>query len=139
MAVANSRRGYPPLISPDGWWPFTGAVLDGALKCILVVLGAAASDYSWHSARIYLACALLASKASGPQIQALCRWQSEDSLRIYARLEPRDYRSLLNGAARSSDLRSVTTTAYPQISAEQVFRDLLGVSRADAENADDEP
>ena len=68
-----------------------------------VLLGrAGASLYSWHSARIYLACALFAAGATRPQIQALCRWQSEDSLRVYARLNAERYDSLLSSAATAS-------------------------------------
>ena len=50
--------------------------LDTALKSLLrPIVGAAnVRHYSWHSGRIYLACALLASGATGAQIQSLCRW-----------------------------------------------------------------
>ena len=38
--------------------------------------------------RIWAACALLSVGASPGMIQAICRWKSEDSLRIYARSNP---------------------------------------------------
>ena len=65
-----------------------GAQLDAALSSILASLGSARSSYSWHSARIALAvaCSMLEAGATSAQIQALCRWQTEDSLRVYARL-----------------------------------------------------
>ena len=89
-----------------------------------------APSYSWHSARIGLACSLLASGASSAQIQALCRWQTEDSLRVYARLNPEKYASLLRDAARA-DVTSVTTASLPTLSSELLLRELLGLRAAD--------
>ena len=90
-----------------------------------------ASKYSWHSARIYLACSLLAAGASHAQIQALCRWQTEDSLRVYARLNPSSYRELLSRAA-SAQVESVSVGSLPPLSSELAIRQLLGLSLVDA-------
>ena len=60
------------------WQTFSGIAAGGAW-------------YSWHSARIYLACALLDAGASSGQIQAMCRWLSEESLHIYARMNETTY------------------------------------------------
>jgi hypothetical protein len=127
-----------PLISSDGARPFTTGQLDRALLFILkALLGAAAAGvYSWHSARIYLACALLASGASSAQIQALCRWQTEDSLRVYARLNADKYHALLTSAS-GADVRSVAVASLPPLSDELALRQLLGLSLVDAERADD--
>ena len=54
--------------------------------------------YTWHSFRIFLACSLLVSGASSAQIQALCRWQTEASAALYARLGCSDYGRLLTRA-----------------------------------------
>jgi hypothetical protein len=54
--------------------------------------------YSWHSFRIQLACALLASGASNAAIMHICRWQDEESLKTYARMEPGQYAGLLERA-----------------------------------------
>jgi hypothetical protein len=89
------------------------------------------SKYSWHSARIYLACALLAAGASAAQIQALCRWQTEDSLRIYARLNPARYQQLLD-SARTADVASVSTASLPALDAALAIRQLLGLTLSDA-------
>ena len=100
-------------------------------------VGAAnAKHYSWHSARIYLACALLAAGATHAQIQALCRWQTEDSLRIYARLNVAKYQQLLD-AAGGADVHSVSTASLPPLSSELLLRELLGVSLHEATNAAD--
>ena len=87
-----------------------------------------------NSARIWLACALLASGASSAQIQAVCRWQTEDSLRVYARLNPQNYHALLQRAARA-DVASVSVASLPALSSELVIRQLLGMSLTDAVGA----
>ena len=63
---------------------------------------AQAALYTWHSGRIYLACALKAAGASAGQIQALCRWVSEQSLHIYARMSETTYSYWL-GRAMAAD------------------------------------
>lgn len=128
--VSGAARDHVPLISPDGARPFAGAHLDAALSSILKGMGAAARGYSWHSARIRLACCLLSAGASAAQIQALCRWQSEDSLRVYARLDPEAYRSLLD-RARAANPNSVSTANLPPLSDDLAVRQLLGLTLAD--------
>ena len=131
--VEGRDRSSVPLISPDGCAPFRGAQLDAALaKILALIVGKPnASKYSWHSARIDLACSLLATGASSAQIQALCRWQTEDSLRVYARLNPTSYRARLSRAA-TADVSSVSTSALPAIDSELLIRQLLGLTVADA-------
>ena len=137
--VTAAARPTTPLITPNGVSPFAGSQLDAALKAILsrpsAVGPAAAANYSWHSARIYLACSLLAAGATSAQIQALCRWQTEDSLRVYARLNEDKYRDLLASAARA-DVRSVSTSSLPALSDEVALRALLGLSIVDLRAAD---
>ncbi|KAL1504652.1 hypothetical protein AB1Y20_008432 [Prymnesium parvum] len=61
-----------------------------------------------RSAAYGLFTTLLASGASHPEIQALCRWQTTDSIKIYARLTSAFYSRLLDGAmaARVSTARA---------------------------------
>ena len=122
-----------PLISADNKRPLATGQLDSMLQRILggVVGKANASKYSWHSARIYLACSLLAAGASVAQIQALCRWQTEDSLRVYARLNPSSYAALLTRAS-CADVQSVSVASLPPLSSELAIRQLLGLSLVDA-------
>ena len=42
------------------------------------------SNYSDHSFRIYLACALYAAGCPPERIMAILRWKSEEALLIYA-------------------------------------------------------
>ena len=88
------------LFTADDGLPFTGHFLDRLLHGLLLrhFPEAVARHYSWHSCRIWLATALLASGASRAQIQALCRWQTDESLNIYACLGAQQYSHLLSGA-----------------------------------------
>ena len=125
--VTGESRAHVPLISPDGVSPFTGAQLDRVLHSIIP-----RRAYSWHSARIGLACRLLAAGATAAQIQALCRWQTEDSLRVYARLNPDRYDQLLS-SAHTANPQSVSTSSLPPLSDELALRQLLGLSLRDVE------
>ena len=138
MPVADSSsREQVPLISSDYKTPFQSGHLDSILSVILRQhLGAAcAGSYSWHSARIYLACSLLAAGATSAQIQSLCRWQTEDSLRVYARLNADKYRQLLEAAA-AADVASVSTSSLPPLSDELALRQLLGLTLRDVQQLD---
>ena len=115
------------LFCDDDGLPFSGSQLDTFLKQLLgrhyppetVAL------YSWHSARIYLATALLAANASRAQIQALCRWQTEESLNIYACIGKQLYGTLLGSAlsVRVDAARAATLAdAIPFIDLQDVRR-----------------
>ena len=56
------------------------------------------SVFTYHSFRVLLATQLGVSGRSGPEIQALCRWQSPASLAIYVRMQPREAIAMLDGA-----------------------------------------
>ena len=121
-------RDNTPMFSPDGRVPFIAGHMDKMLKAMLTacteVGAASATKYSWHSARIYLACSLLASGASHAQIQALCRWRSDEALAIYARLNRTEYAKLLRRAL-VADVNSVRTNQIPDIDEEDVYRAIL--------------
>ena len=123
---ATSQRAATPLISPDGTQPFKGAALAALFGHMLrhVVGPTKAKAYSFHSFRVFLACSLLASGATAPQIMALCRWQTEESLAIYARLNPDVYSNLLERSLRA-DISSVSTANLPTFSGEDTLRELF--------------
>ena len=70
--------------------------------------------YSMHSWRSYLACALLAANCSHAQIMSMLRWRSEDSLRVYARLNDTTYATWLDaaGTAAVSSVQSGNIAAH---------------------------
>ena len=122
------------LFTTDAGLPFSGSQLDRLLKYFLLrhFSESVAHNYSWHSARIWLATALLASNATRAQIQALCRWQTEESLNIYACLGAEQYGQLISGAlqVRIDAARAATLAgAVPFIDRTDLQR-----ARADAVN-----
>ena len=50
-------------------------------------------DYSIHSFRIWLACALLDKGVPRPIIKRVLRWRGDESLEIYARLNDAEWRA----------------------------------------------
>ena len=112
--LAPTDRRQTPLFLDNHARPITGSEAD---KWILRALAAVKSPmkYSWHSFRVALACSLLASGASHSEIQALCRWQSEASLRIYARMSHPQYQGLLS-AAYGADISQVQPHTLPRTS-----------------------
>jgi hypothetical protein len=127
--VAPELRASTPLFSPDGTTPFHAGHLDSMLRAMLIatVGVAAAAKYSWHSMRIWLACSLLASGASHAQIQALCRWRSDEALAIYARLNQTTYSRLL-ARALVANVSSVRASQLPDLEPGDVLRSFLDVS-----------
>lgn len=89
-AVTGATRGRTPLFGPSVGEEFTHHQLDQALKLLLTegagVAEADLQDYSVHSFRIFVACALLAAKAPRWLIKRMLRWRGDESLEVYARL-----------------------------------------------------
>ena len=79
-----------PLFGPEPGRFFTGAQVDAAFQLCLVkgagVPEEQLADYSVHSFRIFLACALLSAGCPRWLIMRLVRWRGEESLEIYARV-----------------------------------------------------
>lgn len=128
--VSRLEMAATALFTDDNGLPFSGHQLDQWLKHLLrrVLPERSVKNYSWHSARIYLATSLLAANASHAQIQALCRWQTDESLKIYARLSRLDYVSLIQRALETN----VTSARTQQLSTAVPFIDLGDLRRANA-------
>lgn len=113
--VSASAAATTALFTQDTGAPFHAAQLDSILRALLKrdMPDATASLYSWHSARIFLATALLAAGVPHATIQAMCRWQTPQSLLIYARMGRVEYGNLVNqalgaqvSAARANNLQA---------------------------------
>jgi hypothetical protein len=94
-----------PLLRAAPGVPFTHSFLDCLLPAWLKAAGMSALQaklYSWHSGRAFLCCALVASGRSMTEIQALVRWQSADSIRVYNALNPATYAAHLLAARRAT-------------------------------------
>ena len=94
-------------------------------------LGAAADSYSFHSFRIGFACALLAAGCDVYTIQALARWRSPESIRIYARMNPDVYASWVTRSLQQR-ASSTSTANLPVIDRHEALAQLR------IEEADDE-
>ena len=94
-----------------------------------------AATHSFHSFRIALACELRARGASDAQIQALCRWQSTESLHIYARMNPEEYIGWILKASEAK-ATSVMSKNLPTIDADVDMTNALPLIRELAETQD---
>ena len=81
------RPGRPVFVTSNGA-AVKGAQMASAMyKAMSLLVGAErAKLFTWHSARISLATHLLRCKVNPATIQAILRWQTDESLRAYARL-----------------------------------------------------
>ena len=76
--------------------------LVNTLDAMVRTVGKDPTQFSFHSARIWLACALKESGASNSRTQGMVRWLSEDSLRIYARDSRHTYAYWLDKAMQAN-------------------------------------
>jgi hypothetical protein len=88
--LEGAARARTPLFGPEPGVEFTHHQLDQALKLLLTrgagVPEAELENYSVHSFRIFVACALLAAGAPRWLIKRMLRWRGDESLEVYARL-----------------------------------------------------
>ena len=76
--------------------------LVNTLDAMVAAVGKDPKQFSFHSARIWLACALKEAGASNSRTQGMVRWLSEDSLRIYARDSRHTYAHWLDKAMQAN-------------------------------------
>ena len=96
--------------------PITSQAVDKLFKSCLASAGVppgSAARYSPHSFRRYLACALKAQGVADSTIQALLRWKTAESLKLYSFLSDESYADLVDSAG-SADVSSVRTNALPR-------------------------
>jgi len=106
-----------PLLCAGPGKPFTHSFLDSLLPAWLAAAGMSALQaklYSWHSGRAFLCCALMASGRTTSEVQAMVRWQSADSIRVYNALNPATYASHLL-AARKATVSGIRGAHMPLI------------------------
>ena len=113
----TSRREHPLFVENSKEPVSASRVHQLFRKMLAYAIGQVEADkHSFHSFRITLACQCLAAGMSEPQILAICRWQSTESLKIYARMGAQDYANILT-AAGSADITAVTTSQIPELDA----------------------
>ena len=101
--AAEQRRAAPLVLGPNGA-SWTKAALDTFFKALILNVASKerAAMLSVHSFRVWLACALLAAKATPEQIMLLLRWSSAEARRLYAREGMQAQATLLAAACNVS-------------------------------------
>ena len=125
--LSGEQRHQSPLFCDDLQQPIlysTAYELLNAQKKIVLSKEHDPSLFSFHSFRVYLATALAASGCSDSEIQALCRWQTSASLRIYKRMQPDQACSMLD-KAQAAKITSYTAANLPIHSSYQVAQAIL--------------
>ena len=91
--VPVARRKATPLFTDDNNVRLSRPKLEKVLDAMLRLDGMNCDPevHSWHSFRITLACQLKAAGADTHMIKSMCRWVSDDSLRLYARDNRQEY------------------------------------------------
>ena len=79
-------------------------------------------DFSIHSLRIFVACALMACGVARPVIKRLLRWRGDESLEIYARLNDDEWRTHVRNtyAARVDSTVAARLASIGPIDLEQI-------------------
>ena len=129
-----------PLLLMRNRSPMRGAYIDATLKDLLrrQMTAAEAKGYTPHSFRVYLATSLRAAGCTDAQIQALCRWQSFDSLRIYALLDASTYGHLLD-KAMATDHDALRHYSLPVLGPESLPHQQEPSVTAERDEEDQEP
>ena len=113
--VADANRQNTPLFVTQNKRMFSRTQLAECVHAMLRDCGAVSSDrlgdFSLHSFRIYLACALLDRGYSEAAIMAALRWKTCEALKIYARMGDAGYADMIEAAATAT----VTSTQAPNI------------------------
>ena len=96
--------------------------------------------YSWHSFRIGLACGCLKVMGNTPEtratIQAVCRWATQDALKVYARLEA-TVSDVVKEASRV-DFTSSQVANLPQLIKDASRSDIDGIHTEDLPDLDND-
>jgi hypothetical protein len=115
IAVGPSAcRGGDAVFTDSKGEALTATLMASVLKTMLssFLPAEAVALYTWHSGRIYLATALHAAGVKPAMIQALLRWQTEDSLRLYALLSRHKAAEMLDKAA-CANVAAIRSSALP--------------------------
>ena len=125
-ALAPAARASTPLFGPTVGAEFTHAEVEAAffhmLHCGGGVPEAELDDFSIHSLRIFVACALMACGVARPVIKRLLRWRGDESLEIYARLNDDEWRAHVRStyAARVDSTVAARLASIGPIDLEQI-------------------
>ena len=98
--ITPSARGSTPLFGPAPGEYFVITQVEAAFNLCLaegaLVPASELSNYSVHSFRIFVACALLAAGCPRWLIKRMLRWRGDESLEIYARVSDQEWEQRLS-------------------------------------------
>ena len=101
----EEARNSPMFINPNKNRAFTHTELNSVLKAILRQIKKQTQfkdmeldHYTWHSFRIFLCTALINNDESHATVQAMCRWQTPQSIHDYGTMDATRYYNILLGA-----------------------------------------
>jgi hypothetical protein len=105
-----------PLFTTDGRTRWSASNIDATLRDVMAATlpPPRRLHKTFHSKRVFVACALFDRKSSESEIQALCRWATPESLRLYARMNHR-YQAQVRDAMLLADVNTVNSTSRPVI------------------------
>ena len=107
--VKKNQKKHQKLFSEDGLYFWRQKIQKKSWRqitfCMVTAVGKDPKQFSFHSARIWLACALKEAGASNNRTQGMVCWLSEDSLRIYARDSRLTYAHWLDNAMHANVIR----------------------------------
>ena len=133
-AIEGELRHTTPLFIDDARQGVAPYEAETILHAMLLATGVANAVllYTWHSFRISLATRLHRANVSELDIQAICRWQSPASLKIYIKMGAEDYRERLGRAHGQEITRGEVPTfmldagsAFANVGANQLPADSL--------------
>ena len=122
MPVKGNARKTTPLYTVGNMISLDHATADKLFNQLSIsALGEdAAAALSLHSGRVWLACALLEQNYSYATIQAMCRWKTEESVKIYAHMQAEEYtKNLL--AAISANVDASLVRSLPTLDSDGRF------------------
>ena len=102
--MPDADRKKTPVFVKHSGKKMSRTYLVNTLDAMVTAVGKDPKQFSFHSARIWLACALKEAGASNnrTRAQGMVRWLSEDSLRIYARDSRHTYAHWLDKAMQAN-------------------------------------
>ena len=114
--LRGAARRTTPLFTTDGVTPWTGSLIDATLTAVMraTLTPAQRIRKTFHSKRVWVATGLSDLKSSDGEIQAMVRWSSVESLRIYARMNL-DYQARKRDSLAHANVESLNATSTPDI------------------------
>jgi hypothetical protein len=128
--LRGEARKTTPLFTTDGATPWTGALIDATLTAVMqaTLTPGQRRGKTFHSKRVWVATGLSDLKSSDGEIQALVRWSSVESLRVYARMNL-DYQARRRDKLQHARVEALNATSGPDIGGDRADDDAEGLQQ----------